>query len=53
MEKNNIILFKNGNMELEVNLYKDTVWLTQAQIAESNPREKEIIIDLVMNFLNT
>ena len=120
-KKNEIILFENQGVKLEVNLKDETVWLTQKQmaelfdkdrrtitrhiqniykdeeldentvcsffehtaedgkkykvqyynleylektidnntltaltllIAESNPKEKEVIIDLVMNFLN-
>ena len=120
-KKNEIILFENQGVKLEVNLKDETVWLTQEQmaelfdkdrrtitrhiqniykdeeldentvcsffehtaedskkykvqyynleylektidnntltaltllIAESNPKEKEVIIDLVMNFLN-
>ena len=64
-EKNEIILFENQGVKLEVNLKDETVWLNRQQIidnntlaaltlliAESNPKEKEVIIDLVMNFLN-
>jgi death-on-curing family protein len=32
--KNEIILFENENVKLEVNLQDETVWLTQAQMAE-------------------
>lgn len=31
-EKNEIILFENQNVKLEVNLKEETVWLTQAQM---------------------
>ncbi len=64
-KKNEIILFENQGIKLEVNLKDETVWLNGQQIidnntlaaltlliAESNPKEKEVIIDLVMNFLN-
>lgn len=64
-KKNEIILFENQGVKLEVNLKDETVWLNGQQIidnntlaaltlliAESNPKEKEVIIDLVMNFLN-
>ena len=64
-KKNEIILFENQGVKLEVNLKDETVWLNRQQIidnntlaaltlliAESNPKEKEVIIDLVMNFLN-
>ena len=63
--KNEIILFENQGVKLEVNLKDETLWLNGQQImdnntlaaltlliAESNPKEKEVIIDLVMNFLN-
>ena len=33
-KKNEIILFENQGVKLEVNLKEDTVWLTQAQMAE-------------------
>lgn len=32
--KNEIIIFENENIKLEVNMKDDTVWLTQAQMAE-------------------
>lgn len=64
-KKNEIVLFENQGIKLEVNLKDETVWLNGQQIidnntlaaltlliAESNPKEKEVIIDLVMNFLN-
>ena len=64
-KKNEIILFENQGIKLEVNLKDETLWLNGQQIidnntlaaltlliAESNPKEKEVIIDLVMNFLN-
>ena len=31
-KKNEIILFENQGVKLEVNLKEDTVWLTQAQM---------------------
>ncbi len=94
-KKNEIILFENQGVKLEVNLKDETVWLNLEHIfadgnkriaatlfiyflnfygilykneeqvidnntlaaltlliAESNPKEKDVIIDLVMNFLN-
>ena len=33
-EKNEIILFENQGVKLEVNLKEETVWLTQAQLCE-------------------
>ena len=43
MEKNEIILFKNGNMELEVNLENETVWLSLEQMAELFDRDRTVI----------
>ena len=42
------ILYKDGKRVIDNN----TLAALTLLIAESNPREKEIIIDLVMNFLN-
>ena len=42
------ILYKNGKQTIDNN----TLTALTLLIAESNPREKEVIIDLVMNFLN-
>ena len=42
------ILYKNGKQIIDNN----TLAALTLLIAESNPKEKEIIIDLVMNFLN-
>jgi len=42
------ILYKNGKQTIDNN----TLAALTLLIAESNPREKEVIIDLVMNFLN-
>ncbi len=42
------ILYKNGKQTIDNN----TLTALTLLIAESNPKEKEIIIDLVMNFLN-
>ena len=42
------ILYKNGTQTIDNN----TLTALTLLIAESNPKEKEIIIDLVMNFLN-
>lgn len=43
------ILYKNGKQTIDNN----TLVALTLLIAESNPREKEIIIDLVMNFLSS
>ena len=42
------ILYKNGKQIIDNN----TLTALTLLIAESNPKEKEVIIDLVMNFLN-
>ena len=42
------ILYKNGQQTIDNN----TLTALTLLIAESNPKEKDIIIDLVMNFLN-
>lgn len=42
------ILYKNGKKTIDNN----TLAALTLLIAESNPKEKEVIIDLVMNFLN-
>ena len=43
------ILYKNGRQTIDNN----TLTALTLLIAESNPKEKEVLIDLVMNFLNT
>ena len=42
------ILYKNGEQTIDNN----TLAALTLLIAESNPKEKEVIIDLVVNFLN-
>ena len=42
------ILYKNGEQTIDNN----TLAALTLLIAESNPKEKDVIIDLVMNFLN-
>lgn len=42
------ILYKDGKQTIDNN----TLAALTLLIAESNPKEKEVIIDLVMNFLN-
>ena len=42
------ILYKNGNQVIDNN----TLTALTLLIAESHPKEKAVIIDLVMNFLN-
>ena len=42
------ILYKDGEQTIDNN----TLTALTLLLAESNPQEKEVIIDLVMNFLN-
>lgn len=42
------ILYKNGAQVIDNN----TLTALTLLIAESNPKEKEVLIDLVINFLN-
>ena len=42
------ILYKNGKQVIDNN----TLTALTLLIAESNPKEKDVIVDLVMNFLN-
>lgn len=37
--KNEIILFKNQNVKLEVNMHDETVWLNAEQIAKLFDRD--------------
>ena len=62
---NEFVLFENQEVKLEVNMKDETVWLSLEQMSKLFDRdrtvitryinnifkEKEIIIDLVMNFL--
>ena len=43
------ILYKNGKQTIDNN----TLAALTLLVAESNPKEKEVIIDLIMNFLNS
>ncbi len=44
-EKNEIILFENQNVKLEVNLRDETVWLNLEQMAELFKRDKSCYIE--------
>lgn len=49
-EKNNeIILFENQGVKLEVNLKDETVWLTQAQMGELFGKAKSTINEHIKN----
>jgi len=47
--KNEIILFENQNVKLEVNLKDETVWLNQSQIAELFQKDRKTITRHIQN----
>ena len=47
--KNEIILFENQNIKLEVNLSEETVWLTQKQMAELFGKDQNTINEHINN----
>lgn len=47
--KNEIILFENQNVKLEVNMQDETVWLTQAQMAELFQKDRKTITRHIQN----
>ena len=51
-EKNEIILFENQGVKLEVNLKDETVWLNLEQIAELFDRDKSVISRHIKNALS-
>lgn len=50
--KNEIILFENQGVKLEVNLKDETVWLTQSQMAELFGRDQAVISRHIRNIFN-
>ncbi len=48
-KKNEIILFENQGVKLEVNLKDETVWLTLDQMAELFKRDKSVISRHISN----
>ncbi|MBR6948783.1 MAG: hypothetical protein IKH54_01185 [Bacilli bacterium] len=64
---NEIIIFEKGEVKLNVNIKEDTVWLSLGQMSELFGRdrtvitrhinnifkEKELMIDLIVNFIST
>lgn len=50
--KNEIVLFENQNIKLEVNLQDETVWLNTKQIAELFDRDYKTIRKHINNALN-
>ena len=49
--KNEIILFENQNIKLEVNMKYETVWLTQEQMAKLFDRDYKTIRKHINNAL--
>lgn len=47
--KNEIILFENQNVKLEVNVKDETVWLSQQQIAELFGKDRSVITKHINN----
>ena len=47
--KNEIILFENQNVKLEVNIKDETVWLTQDQMAKLFCKSKSTINEHIKN----
>ncbi len=47
--KNEIILFENQNLKLEVNMKDDTVWLSQQQMAELFGKDRKTITRHIQN----
>ena len=49
--KNEIVLFENQNVKLEVNMQDETVWLTLDQMAKLFDRDKSVISKHIKNVL--
>ena len=50
MESNNqIIIFENKNVKLDVNMSKDTVWLTRKQMSELFNKDHNAINEHINN----
>ena len=47
--ENEIILFENQGVKLEVNMKDETVWLTQQQMAELFEKDRKTITRLIQN----
>ena len=47
--KNEILIFENEEIKLEVNMKGDTVWLTQTQMAELFDRDRTVITRHINN----
>ena len=51
-EKNEIVLFENQNVKLEVNMQEETVWLTQSQMAKLFEKDRTVITRHIKNIFN-
>lgn len=51
MNKNEIILFENQNVKLEVNMKDETVWLNLEQMSKLFKRDKSVISRHIKNIL--
>ena len=47
--KNEIIIFEEQNIKLEVNMKDETVWLTQAQMAKLFNKDRKTITRHIQN----
>ncbi|MCH4890283.1 cytochrome C biogenesis protein CycH [Acidaminobacter sp. JC074] len=47
--ENQLVHFKDGEFELDVNIEKETIWLTQAQICELFERERSVVTRHINN----
>ena len=50
--KNEIIMFENQNVKLEVNMKDEPVWLTQSQMAQLFDRDVKTISKHIKNAFN-
>jgi len=50
--KNEIVLFENQNLKLEVNMKDETVWLSLEQMSELYGRDKSVISRHIKNIFN-
>ena len=50
--KNEIVLFENQGVQLEVNVKDDTVWLSQDQISRLYGRDRTVILKHIKNALD-
>ena len=53
MKENEIIIFENQEVKLEVNLKDETVWLTLDQISKLYDRDRTVITRHINNIFNS